>query len=307
MRKDILSVLDVFREKGYACGYLTTNGTIISDERADALAELARLGFLTHVSVSIDGPGELHDKARGVKGTFERTAAGLRRLQAARTPARPVAREHQHDGGRREPGHARPDGGRGRGARRRCHRAQSPDVRDARRTRRDPASHRRNGSRASSRRSSRPIRASRPARVREQVAALERKCRERGMLFDYRPRCTRRSSSATTRPAPPWPAGASIRFSTHACRSAARSSSAPSSASRSATSRTSTLEEVWNSPRYVDLRHRLLENRLFPVCRRCCKVELAPQPIPGAAADAMREAASLGAGSLESEPAALQP
>src|SRR6478752_5962706 len=63
MRKDILSVMDVFREKGYTCGYLTTNGTIISDERAEALAELARLGFLTHVSVSIDGPGELHDKA----------------------------------------------------------------------------------------------------------------------------------------------------------------------------------------------------------------------------------------------------
>ena len=83
MRKDILSVLDLFREKGYACGYLTTNGTIINDERADALAELARLGFLSHVSVSIDGPGELHDKARGVKGTFERTAAGLRRLQEA--------------------------------------------------------------------------------------------------------------------------------------------------------------------------------------------------------------------------------
>src|SRR5499427_7917019 len=83
MRKDILSVLDLFREKGYSCGYLTTNGTIITDERAEALAELAQQGFLKHISVSIDGPNELHDKARGVKGTFERTAAGLRRLQEA--------------------------------------------------------------------------------------------------------------------------------------------------------------------------------------------------------------------------------
>src|SRR5689334_15604052 len=79
MRKDILDVMDVFREKGYECGYLTSNGTIITDERAEALADLARAGFLKHISVSIDGPGELHDKARGVKGTFERTAAGLRR------------------------------------------------------------------------------------------------------------------------------------------------------------------------------------------------------------------------------------
>src|SRR3954467_5899329 len=83
MRKDIMSVLDLFREKGYACGYLTTNGTIISDERAEALADLAAAGFLKHISVSIDGPGDIHDVARGLKGTFARTCAGLRRLQAA--------------------------------------------------------------------------------------------------------------------------------------------------------------------------------------------------------------------------------
>ena len=29
MRKDILDVMDVFRSKGYVCGYMTTNGTII--------------------------------------------------------------------------------------------------------------------------------------------------------------------------------------------------------------------------------------------------------------------------------------
>jgi MoaA/NifB/PqqE/SkfB family radical SAM enzyme len=83
MRKDILGVMEVFKDKGYTCGYLTTNGTIITDERAEALADLANAGFLKHISVSIDGPNELHDRARGVAGTFERTAAGLRRLQEA--------------------------------------------------------------------------------------------------------------------------------------------------------------------------------------------------------------------------------
>src|SRR6185312_6373342 len=83
MRKDIMSVLDLFRSKGYACGYLTTNGTIINEERAEALADLAAAGFLKHISVSVDGPKDLHDAARGLKGTFERTCAGLRRLQAA--------------------------------------------------------------------------------------------------------------------------------------------------------------------------------------------------------------------------------
>jgi len=83
MGKDILEVMRLFSEKGYVAGYLTTNGTIINDERATALAELARRGFLKHISVSIDGPGEMHDRARGVKGTLARTAAGLRRLKAA--------------------------------------------------------------------------------------------------------------------------------------------------------------------------------------------------------------------------------
>src|SRR6478609_982829 len=57
MRKDILDVMETFKDKGYTCGYLTTNGTIITDERAEALAELARAGFLKHISVSVDGPG----------------------------------------------------------------------------------------------------------------------------------------------------------------------------------------------------------------------------------------------------------
>jgi MoaA/NifB/PqqE/SkfB family radical SAM enzyme len=41
----------------------------------------------------------------------------------------------------------------------------------------------------------------------------------------------------------------------------------------------SSLEEVWNGERYVELRRRLVENGIFPVCRRCCKVELSPVPL----------------------------
>ena len=39
------------------------------------------------------------------------------------------------------------------------------------------------------------------------------------------------------------------------------------------------LEEIWNGERYVEMRRRLLEHKLFPVCRRCCKVELDPEPV----------------------------
>src|SRR5258708_3828517 len=91
MRKDIMSVLDLFREKGYAAGYLTTNRTIITEERAEALADLAAKGFLKHISVSVDGPKDLHDAARGLKRTFAPTTQGLKRLQdAARRKGAPL-------------------------------------------------------------------------------------------------------------------------------------------------------------------------------------------------------------------------
>ena len=42
---------------------------------------------------------------------------------------------------------------------------------------------------------------------------------------------------------------------------------------------TQSLEEIWNGEKLVDMRRRLVENGIFPVCRRCCKVELSPVPV----------------------------
>jgi MoaA/NifB/PqqE/SkfB family radical SAM enzyme len=36
------------------------------------------------------------------------------------------------------------------------------------------------------------------------------------------------------------------------------------------------LEEVWTGERYTSMRRALVTNGIFPVCRRCCKVELTP-------------------------------
>ena len=41
----------------------------------------------------------------------------------------------------------------------------------------------------------------------------------------------------------------------------------------------SSLEEIWNGDTYVQMRRALVENGIFPVCRRCCKVELSPVPV----------------------------
>ena len=55
-------------------------------------------------------------------------------------------------------------------------------------------------------------------------------------------------------------------------------------------------EEVWTGEKYVSLRKKLVEEQLFPVCRRCCKVELAPEPAGAAnALPADPELAALGA------------
>ena len=194
-------------------------------------------GFLKHISVSIDGPGELHDKARGVKGTFERTAAGLRRLQAAATSAaRAAARQHQHHRRARDARRAARDGGRRRGARRRRHRPEPPDVQHAGRSRRDRAADRRRATRRSISTFVTADPGLDPARVRQQVEALAAQCRERGIRFDMRPkvqgghhRAVLHARHARSR------AAACIRFSTRACRSAARRTSARSSASKSAT------------------------------------------------------------------------
>jgi hypothetical protein len=43
------------------------------------------------------------------------------------------------------------------------------------------------------------------------------------------------------------------------------------------------LEEVWTGEPYVALRKKLVNEGLFPVCRRCCKVELAGESTAGMA------------------------
>jgi molybdenum cofactor biosynthesis enzyme MoaA len=83
VRKNLLEIFDLFRRKGMRCDYITTNGTVIREDRAEALAELVASGFLRHISVSIDGPPEFHDEVRGQKGAFRKSAENILMLRAA--------------------------------------------------------------------------------------------------------------------------------------------------------------------------------------------------------------------------------
>ena len=81
VRKNLLDVFRHLQRKGMRCDYVTTNGTKIGGDKAEALADLAASGFLRHISVSIDGPRDFHDEIRGQRGAFDKAADNLRELR----------------------------------------------------------------------------------------------------------------------------------------------------------------------------------------------------------------------------------
>jgi MoaA/NifB/PqqE/SkfB family radical SAM enzyme len=54
---------------------IDTNGTMLKDYAAD----IVRIGKM-HLTISVDGPEEIHDAVRGVKGTFQKLKEGIGRL-----------------------------------------------------------------------------------------------------------------------------------------------------------------------------------------------------------------------------------
>ncbi len=280
MRKDIMSVLDLFREKGYSCGYLTTNGTIITEERAEALADLAAAGFLKHISVSIDGPGELHDRARGLKGTFERTCAGLTRLQeAARRKGAPLRVSINTT-----VAHESLDA-----------LDEMVDVADALGVDAIGLNHLMFSTPEEVDETLRilgledrsiiatfvtPDPGLDVAVVRKKVSALQAKCKERNILFDYRPKVHSQLIQNYYTPGAKL-AGRCLYPFLHARVSfSGKMYFCPFIRVEVGDLTQSSLEEVWNGPKYVEMRRTLVEHGIFPVCRRCCKVELSPEPVP---------------------------
>jgi MoaA/NifB/PqqE/SkfB family radical SAM enzyme len=279
MRKDIMQVLDLFREKGYACGYLTTNGTIIDDARAEALAELAVRGFLKHVSVSIDGPGELHDVARGQKGTFERTAAGLRRLQIAARRTNAPLRVSINTTVAHETLAALD---------------QMVDVAEELGVDAIGLNHLMFSTPEEVEETVRLVGAPDASAistfvtpdpgidlplVRRQVAALQQRCRERNLRFDFRPKVHPHLMATYYHPGAKLEGRCLYPFLNARVSFSGKVYFCPFIRIEMGDLTQSSLEQVWNSDRYVEMRRRLLEHRLFPVCRRCCKVELSSEPV----------------------------
>jgi MoaA/NifB/PqqE/SkfB family radical SAM enzyme len=67
----IIELLEYIHNKGLSIS-IDSNGTLLKDFAADLL----RIGNI-HVTISIDGPEEIHDQVRGVRGCFRKTEEGL--------------------------------------------------------------------------------------------------------------------------------------------------------------------------------------------------------------------------------------
>ncbi len=275
MRKDMEDVLDLFRAKGYTCGYLTTNGTLIDDRRAATLAHLARTGFLKHVSVSIDGPRELHDLARGVNGTFERAAAGLRRLREAAKAAGARLRisinttisNQSLQALERMPDVAAELGVSAIGVNHLMFASQD-EVQETARLLGVPDQ----VSAISTFVASGP--GVEPGDVRAKLHALRTGCHDRGIAFDVRPKVADPLMDRYYTPNAVLEGRCLYPFLHARIGFSGKVYFCPFIRIEVGDLTAASLEEVWNNPTYVELRRRLLDQRLFPVCRRCCKVEL---------------------------------
>jgi MoaA/NifB/PqqE/SkfB family radical SAM enzyme len=274
VRKDIGEILRLFRDKGYVCGYLTTNGTMIDEPRARMLADLARTGFLKHVSVSIDGPAPLHDEARGVAGTYERTAAGLRRLQeAANAASAPLNVSINTTVSRQSlPALekmvevARDLGVDALGVNHLMY-ATGDEVDETVAT-----------IGAADRSIISTFVTSDPgvsaSEVSEKVRNLATACRQHGMRFDVRPKVHAGNADAYYGPGRPVAGRCLYPFLHARVGFNGKVYFCPFIRVEMGDLKESPLEEIWNNDRYVQMRRRLVEHGMFPVCRRCCKVEL---------------------------------
>lgn len=72
-REDLCTLAGYARDLGVRCA-LSTNGTLIDA----AAAKRLRLTGITYVGVSLDGIGQVHDRFRGMQGSFALALQGLR-------------------------------------------------------------------------------------------------------------------------------------------------------------------------------------------------------------------------------------
>ena len=274
VRKNLLAIFDLFQSKGMRCDYITTNGTVISEDRAEALVELTKSGFLRHVSVSIDGPPEFHDEVRGQKGAFKKSSDNIRLLRNVferRGIHLPLSINTTLTSGnlhllRKVVDEAEMLGVDLVGLNQlmfattkeieetlaiigendpnviSTHVTDDPGI--------DPAQV--------------------PPVLRDAVAYAKTK----GITINWRPAQSFDDLEHYYTPDRPLKGQCFYPFFGGRITYDGKVHFCPFIRVEVGDLREQSLEEVWNSPRYMELRGKFLEHGIFPVCRRCCKVEL---------------------------------
>jgi MoaA/NifB/PqqE/SkfB family radical SAM enzyme len=282
VRKNLLEIFDLFRAKGMHCDYVTTNGTVIREDRAEALAELVRTGFLRHISVSIDGPPDFHDQVRGQRGAFRKSAENVLMLRSAfakQGVSLPVSINTTLTAGNLHL------------LREVVDEAEKLDVdlvglnqlmfatpREVEETlaligETDPSV-------ISTHVTDDPgIDPEEVPRVlRDAVAYAESK----GITINWRPAQDYDHLVHYYTPDRPLEGRCFYPFFGGRVTYDGKVHFCPFIRVEVGDLRKSSLSEIWNAPRYVELRKKLLSCGIFPVCRRCCKVELSGQlPVAG--------------------------
>ena len=77
VREDLVDLAKYATSKGMRA-VISTNGTLITKSKAKELKEVG----LSYVGISLDGAEEVHDKFRGVKGSFKKALQGVENCQA---------------------------------------------------------------------------------------------------------------------------------------------------------------------------------------------------------------------------------
>ena len=78
LHRDIMPFVEFVKEKGMYCS-INTNGTYLPRDSR----RLTELG-VDAIMVSVDGPREIHDQIRGMQGSFQKIADGVKAVRSAR-------------------------------------------------------------------------------------------------------------------------------------------------------------------------------------------------------------------------------
>jgi len=77
IRRDIFEIIDYIKKKGFKFS-IVSNFALLNEDKIDKLLQLKP----NSMNVSMDGPREIHDKIRGVEGTFDKAVENLKYLRS---------------------------------------------------------------------------------------------------------------------------------------------------------------------------------------------------------------------------------